>query len=112
MQETACGRKCPFAVGDDCSSCPNYVESFWVNAKDNQPQLIRDCAPKRTFMMVQDLHNRLTGVQEAQEQQRNELNAFTQSLNNAVVTAVEMSKHKAISNENVKKSKVIELIEE
>jgi hypothetical protein len=52
--------------------CPNYVESWW-NSSDNKPKLVHDCAPRRTFIMIQDLHNRLIGVQKAQEETRNEV---------------------------------------
>lgn len=52
--------------------CPNYVESWWQpGEKGAQPVLVADCAPRRTFLMIQDLHQRLVGVQKAQEEQRN-----------------------------------------
>ena len=49
--------------------CPNHVSTWW-NQKDEKPVLISDCAPQRTMFMIQDLHNRLIGVQQSQEQQR------------------------------------------
>ncbi len=52
--------------------CPNHVSTWW-NQKDAKPVLISDCAPQRTMFMVQDLYNKLVGVQESQEQQRNKL---------------------------------------
>ena len=52
--------------------CPNFVSSWWTQ-DEGKPVLIEDCAPQRTMFMVQDLHNRLIGVQKSQEQQRNAL---------------------------------------
>ncbi len=54
--------------------CPNYLENwFRTNAPgaDQTPKLVRDCAPRRTLIMIQELYNRDIGVQQALEQQRN-----------------------------------------
>jgi len=73
MEHTCQPDKCALFIllGGEPNQCPNYQESWW-NVKDSKPILIRDCAPKRTFLMIQDLSNRLVGVQKAQEKQRNE----------------------------------------
>ncbi len=52
--------------------CPNHISTWWTQ-NEGKPVLLEDCAPQRTMLMVQDLHNRLIGVQESQEQQRNVL---------------------------------------
>lgn len=69
--------------------CPNYVESWWKppETTPGQPILIMDCAPKRTMIMVQELSNRVIGVQKAQEEQRNEFTE-TRDLFNKLVLAV------------------------
>lgn len=53
--------------------CPNFVEAWWTPENKKDPVSIKDCAPKRTFIMIQNLHNRLIGVEKSQEQVRNNL---------------------------------------
>lgn len=58
--------------------CPNYYENLFISEKDEK-KMILDCAPIRTMLMIQELSNRLVGVEKSQEQQRNsqiEINAF------------------------------------
>ena len=74
MENTCNYEECEFGklLFDKPEQCVNYIESWWKpNNKDN-PILIKDCAHKRMFLMIQDLSNRLVGVQKTQEQQRNE----------------------------------------
>lgn len=52
--------------------CVNYIESWWTKP-EGKPVLVQDCAPRRTTLMIQDLYNRLIGVEQSQEQQRNML---------------------------------------
>lgn len=69
--KSICGMADLFGV----KKCPNYIETWWTPNKiggESQPVLVCDCAPKRTLMMIQDLHNRLVGVEKAQEDLRNE----------------------------------------
>ena len=73
------------------NQCPNYTETVWTNNETNETTHMVDCAPKRTLLMVMDLSNRLMGVQQAQEQQRN---AFT--VLSSLATAAK-AKRKAIS---------------
>jgi len=68
---STCGMADLFGV----KKCPNYIETWWTPNKiggESQPVLVCDCAPKRTLMMIQDLHNRLLGVEKSQEELRNE----------------------------------------
>ncbi len=55
-------------------SCPNYMETFWKKDEKAESILIKDCAPKRTFLMIQELYSRLIGVQQAEEEQRDASN--------------------------------------
>lgn len=59
---------------------PKEPRPLWI---DDQPQpppptnpgppvLVADCAPKRTMLMMQEISNRLLGVEKAQEEARNE----------------------------------------
>lgn len=74
MEDTACGGKCPWVKSGFCSDvaeCPNHVESWWTN-KEGDTKLVRDCAPKRLMIQMQQLLSRFEGVQGAAEQARNE----------------------------------------
>jgi hypothetical protein len=51
--------------------CPDYIQTWW-KAPDQEPVLITDCARIRTFLMIQELSNRLVGVEKSQEEMRNE----------------------------------------
>ena len=69
--ESVCGMADLFGV----KKCPNYIETWWTSQKvggESQPILVCDCAPKRILLMIQDLHNRLIGVEKSQEELRNE----------------------------------------
>lgn len=68
--EGTCSKDCPLWKKYK-EKCPNYIEAWWKPDNGNEPKLIKDCAPKRTFLMIQELHNRLISLQQAQEQQRN-----------------------------------------
>lgn len=79
MQETCDPEKCKLylLLGGDPSECPNFVESWWTpqdGLKKGAPVMIKDCAPKRTLLMIQELMNMNVSLQKAQEQQRNESN--------------------------------------
>lgn len=73
MENTCRGEECPLWKKYK-EKCPNFIESWWTPKRpgdDGQPYLIKDCAPRRTFLMIQELHNRLIGVEKSNEQQRN-----------------------------------------
>ena len=77
MQGTCNPKECKLhdLLGGMPEQCPNYMESWWQpapQATDRTPILVKDCAPKRTFLMIQELSNRLVGVQKSQEELRNE----------------------------------------
>lgn len=75
MKDTSCGEKCPFFKQGFCGSekeCPNYIESWWVEGQNQEPTLIRDCAPKRMLLQQQLMQSRIESLQSALEQQRNE----------------------------------------
>lgn len=57
-------------------TCPNYTESWWTTKDNGDQQLVFDCTPKRILLMLQNLHNRMIGVEKSQEEQRNEVGKF------------------------------------
>jgi hypothetical protein len=76
MEDTCDFENCEFAkcILSKKEQCPNYIQSWWIQSgtAGAKPKLVNDCAPKRTHLMVQELYNRLTGVEKSQEELRNE----------------------------------------
>jgi hypothetical protein len=75
MEETCKSEGCGMAELFGKKKCPNYIETWWTPQEvggNNKPILVCDCAPKRTLLMIQDLHNRMIGVEQSQEELRNE----------------------------------------
>jgi hypothetical protein len=74
MQNTNCGKDCPFVKCGLCESdsgCPNYTETVWVEANTQEKKLVKDCSPKR-LQLQNDLQNqRIFALQEALDLQRN-----------------------------------------
>lgn len=73
MQDTCNYNECKLfdLLGGTVDQCPNFMESWWTPDGKGKPILVKDCAPRRTFLMIQDLSNSLIGVQQASEQSRN-----------------------------------------
>ena len=75
MENTCEFDKCYFfGLLDDIRQCPNYMENGWKEELTGKLCIVKDCAPKRTALMVQDLYNRMIGVEKSQGKQRNEIN--------------------------------------
>jgi len=51
--------------------CPNYIEGWWEES-NKEPSIVKDCSPRRTSLMIQDLHNRFVALQKSMEEMRNE----------------------------------------
>jgi len=58
-------------LGGTPEQCPNFIESWFTPSDGSKPILVKDCAPKRTFLMISELHQRLIGVEKASEEGRN-----------------------------------------
>lgn len=72
MQEDTCTKeKCKLWDLFD-GECPNRVTMWWENQLTKQKKAVDDCAPKRTVLMLQDIHNRLVATQKSAEEMRNE----------------------------------------
>jgi len=84
MKDTCLCEKCPlwkkYYSRKNGQCCPNYIETSWTSREDNQPVLIKDCAPKRSVLMMMDMQNRLFGTQQAAEQARNKSEKVSQEL--------------------------------
>jgi len=75
MRDTCDPKKCAFLrkvlKEKNPAGCPNYIESFWTKTGESQPILVKDCAPRRTVLMCQELVNSNIGLQQANEKMRN-----------------------------------------
>ncbi len=85
MQDTCVGKDCKFIrkLKLKPEECPNYCENWFTPAPtsgDSQPKLLRDCLSKRLTLMVQELSNRLVGVEKSQEQTRNKIILTTEAM--------------------------------
>lgn len=70
-KDTAC-ENCPFKrMG--FSECPNYIETVWHEQGSQQPTIVKDCAPKRSLLMIQELYNRTFGLQQQVSQGEKEI---------------------------------------
>lgn len=49
--------------------CPNLIETWWT-PHGGKPELVVDCAPRRTVLMLQELVNRVDSLHTAQDVQR------------------------------------------
>ena len=70
LQSTCIKEKCFYWDFFD-HKCPYFIEN-WFKPPNEEAYLVEDCSHRRLLMMVQDLHTRFTGVQQSQEQMRNE----------------------------------------
>lgn len=86
MEDTCNPKECKLhdLLGGSETQCPNYIESWWVNNLDNSQKLVKDCTSKRLFLMMQMLENRFTGVQQANEQERNKIDYVLKMLGDFV----------------------------
>lgn len=67
---------------DSLDQCPFFQKFGWSG--EGGIYETKDCSPRRTAFMVQDLYNRLVGVQKASEQERNKSHALVEELVNII----------------------------
>jgi hypothetical protein len=99
MENTNCGDDCPMVKCGFCKcdkECPNYNESWWLEAKTQEQKLVKDCIPKRLMIQSNLQQQRIDGLQCALEEQRNTFLTMGQNfavLLNAVKELVEATPH-------------------
>ena len=70
--EGTCKGDCKFGELFKCrEECPNFIQTWW-NPLDGSPEMVNDCAPRRTLLMMQGLFDRQIALQKSLEEQRNE----------------------------------------
>lgn len=100
MEDTICKygecKFIKFGLCDSCADCPNYVESWW-QSKDGTPKLVKDCYPKRSLLMEQEIINRLLSLQSANEQSRNEFTFLSSTFRQVIEGLAKANEFQKIS---------------
>ena len=55
----------------DMQTCPNFMETTWTADNLPGPKIVCDCAPKRALILQIEAFNRMLGLQQAAEKERN-----------------------------------------
>jgi len=79
MKDTCNPADCAFGKEYGQEKCPNFIECWWQEDGMDKPILVKDCAPHRILMMLQDLHNRFIGVQKQQAEVCGQLFIMTEA---------------------------------
>lgn len=80
MEDTANCEECPLKKLKDKGKCPNYIENWWTSDEEEKPRLVKDCAPIRTLLMLQDLYNKIFGMQRQQAELCGQFHNLSQGL--------------------------------
>ena len=85
MNDTCKAKDCKLhdLLGGEPEQCPNFIQTCWTS-DSGEVKPVKDCAPVRTMLMVQQLMNQTLGLQQAQEQQRNESHIIINVLKKAL----------------------------
>jgi len=108
-----CKEDCPLWKEYGCN-CPYYMETVWINEKDNTPKILKDCCHKRSVTMLMDIHNQLTGIKQYASQTRSTLDKLCADTREFM--AIQTNEQKVIENrtrniENVTKKLVKNILE-
>ncbi len=66
-----CHKGCVYYKKYGHAKCPHFIQTVWTDKKSAQPKVIDDCAPKRSVLLQIDAFNRMLGLQQSFEQERN-----------------------------------------
>lgn len=80
MKDTCNPENCAFGKEYGQEKCPNFVECWWQQDGMDKPILVKDCAPHRILMMLQEMHNRVLGVQKQQAEVSGQLYLMTEAI--------------------------------
>lgn len=95
VRDTAC-ENCPFkSMGHD--ECPNYIETLWHEQGNTQPRIVKDCAPKRTLLMLQELHSKVFALQQQVVQQEGQILEFRSGISQLFSTIKTIEDEKKLS---------------
>jgi len=73
--EDTCTKTCAyykkFKMGSKRKSCPHYMQTTWSSKDRAVPKTVDDCSHKRALILQIDAFNRMLGLQQAAEGERN-----------------------------------------
>ena len=75
VNDTAC-KQCPYKE-KGFKECPNYIETIWQEEGNPQPKIVKDCAPRRSLLLLQELCNKSFALQKQTSQMEGEIGQFT-----------------------------------
>lgn len=112
MEHTNCGDNCAFVKSGFCKcdkECPFYVETWWQLSGSTQPQLIKDCFPKKLTIEQNNLLHRHICLQGVVEDVRNRMDRLEALLINLTAQSKEFLMEKRQERLNLRNSDVKEL---
>lgn len=68
-QDTCPGTPCPFWKRY-AEFCPFFVSGVWASHDDGERYETKDCSPKRTMILSQQIYDRMEGVQKSHDNVR------------------------------------------
>jgi hypothetical protein len=69
-REDTCRKSCPFWIRYK-DGCPHYVEGKWESYEGGEEYITKDCAPKRTMILTQQMYDHVIGTRRDYNQMRN-----------------------------------------
>lgn len=94
MKDTAC-ENCPFKE-QGFKECPNYIETLWHKQGEPQPVIVKDCSPKRTLLMLHELHGRTFSLQQQINQAENQILSLNGNFNKMITAIQQFPKEKEL----------------
>jgi hypothetical protein len=73
--EDTCTATCAYykkyKMAGEKKTCPHYMETTWASKERPVPKIAHDCSHKRCLILQIDAFNRMLGLQQAAEEERN-----------------------------------------
>ncbi len=89
-------------IGGTKEECPHYMQTTWMNEK-GEIAVVDDCTPRRTLILIQELVQSNIGVQQSNEQLRNENKLLTDNFKKVILT-LKHAANKELDNGTSKKN--------
>ena len=104
MKDTCNWGECYYStLFDKREQCPYYHILHWQKGK-GEVTMTHDCTTRRTMLMVQDLYNRLIGVQQSAEEERNQTHELVEVMGRVIEAVQDNPEAKIIINRTVQQS--------
>jgi hypothetical protein len=88
--EDTCTKTCAYykkyKMGGDRKICPHYMITTWASKERTVPKTVNDCSHKRGLILQIEAFNRMLGLQQASESERN-------TQHKLLIAVAEVAKH-------------------